>query len=310
MHDQQTSSVAYAITTDNLSRQYGSVTAVKELHLRVLTGSVYGFLGPNGAGKTTTIRMLLGLLRPDRGDIHIMGCSIRQQREKVLRYVGALVETPSLYAHLTGRENLEITRRLLNVSTSHIDEVLNRVDLTAAAHRTVRGYSLGMRQRLALALALLGRPKILILDEPMNGLDPSGMQDMRHLIRLLSQEQGITIFLSSHMLSEVEHVATHIGIIQRGQLIFQGPLADLQQQRQEYIVVRVNQPELALQILTQSGWQVSYGQDQQLIISLRGEENIARVNALLAQHGLNVFHLSTETPSLEETFLHITQATG
>jgi ABC-2 type transport system ATP-binding protein len=296
-----------AIETEHLSRQYGRIAAVTDINLLVPSGSIYSFLGPNGAGKTTTIRMLLGLIRPHNGQIRIFGQSIHEQREQVLRQVGALVETPSLYSHLSGRENLEVTRRLLDVSGQRINEVLKLVDLVAAADRPVRGYSLGMRQRLALGLALLGTPRLLILDEPTNGLDPAGIHEIRHLIRRLVYEQGITVFLSSHLLSEVEQIATHIGIIRSGKLLFQGLLSELQERRREQVIVQVDRPEEALQVLEQAGWEASCGSDQQLVIAAQGQNDTARVNAVLAKRGFHIFHLSLKTPSLEDIFLNLTQ---
>ncbi|HYL99015.1 MAG TPA: ATP-binding cassette domain-containing protein, partial [Blastocatellia bacterium] len=213
-----------AIQTANLTRRYGSLTAVDGLSLEVPRGSIYGFLGPNGAGKTTTIRMLLGLINPDAGEVILLGLPLRRNRIALLSRVGTLVETPSIYPNLTGRENMEVTRRLRAVARSRVDRVLQIVRLDKDAGRKAIEYSLGMRQRLALALALLGDPELLILDEPTNGLDPSGIHEMRELIRRLPSEHNATIFLSSHLLSEVEQVATHIGIVNKGALSFQGPL--------------------------------------------------------------------------------------
>src|SRR5262245_53764669 len=223
----------HAIETDGLTRRFGSQLAVENLNLTAPEAGVYGFLGPNGAGKTTTIRMLLGLIRPDAGEVRLFGAPLAADRRSLMRLVGALVETPSLYPHLTGRENMEITRRLLNAPGKSIDNALEVVKLAQDANRRVREYSLGMRQRLGLALALLNKPKLLILDEPTNGLDPAGIHEMRDLIRRLPEEFGATVFLSSHLLSEVEQLATHIGIIHEGSLLFQGTLAELQAQRQD-----------------------------------------------------------------------------
>jgi ABC-type multidrug transport system ATPase subunit len=213
-----------AITTSGLTRRFGMLTAVDDLDLRVPRSSIYGFLGPNGAGKTTTIRLLLGLIRPHAGEVQLFGEPLRQRRMVLLRRVGALVESPSLYPNLTGRENLEVTRRLIGGEKAQIGQALHIVHLEDAADRRVGGYSSGMKQRLSLALALLNTPELLILDEPTNGLDPAGIQEMRDLIVRLPQEYGVTVFLSSHLLAEVEQVATHIGIIRQGRLRFQGTL--------------------------------------------------------------------------------------
>jgi len=216
------------ITTEQLTKTFNHHLVVNNIDLAVPTQSIYGFLGPNGAGKTTTIRMLLGLVRPSHGQISLLGKPLKSQKKDILRHVGALVETPSLYRHLTGKENLRVTATMLHVGNKRIDEVLQIVDLTEAANKRVMHYSQGMKQRLGLALALLNTPQILILDEPTNGLDPAGIRDMRHLIQSLPQEFGMTVFLSSHLLNEIEQVATHVGILHHGKLLFQGRLVDLQ----------------------------------------------------------------------------------
>ena len=204
-----------AIQTRALSRLFPGGHGVHDLALSVPAGSIYGFLGPNGAGKTTTIRLLLGLLQPQAGEVALFGHDLRTQRAKALAQVGALVESPALYGHLTGRDNLEVTRRLLALPRPRIDTVLERVGLLNDGHRRVREYSLGMRQRLAIAQAMLSSPRLLVLDEPGNGLDPAGILDMRHLLRGLAAE-GITVFVSSHQLGEVEQVATHVGVLRAG----------------------------------------------------------------------------------------------
>jgi ABC-type multidrug transport system ATPase subunit len=193
----------FIIETNDLTRRFGSVKAVDGVSLRVPPGSIYGFLGPNGAGKTTTIRMLLGLIRPNAGEVSLFGRSLSEQRLELLRRVGSLVESPSLYPHLTGWENLELIRRMVGGKPSEIEHALAVVRMEDAAHRLVREYSLGMRQRLGLAVALYGQPELLILDEPTNGLDPAGIHEMRELICSLPHE-GLTVFLSSHLLSEVD----------------------------------------------------------------------------------------------------------
>lgn len=204
-----------AIRTQCLSRRFGLQQAVDGLKLTVPPGRIYGFLGPNGAGKTTTIRMLLGLLRPSAGQIWLFGQPLHADRCRLLRRVVALVEVPSLYEHLTGRENLDVARRLLGTARAQVDRVLALVRLTGDADRPVRTYSLGMKQRLGLALALLDEPDLLILDEPTNGLDPAGIHETRVLIRELPEQHGITVFLSSHLLGEVEQVADTVGILHR-----------------------------------------------------------------------------------------------
>lgn len=297
----------YAIETMSLSRRFGDIIAVDKLDLHVPQGSIYGFLGPNGSGKTTTIRMLIGLIHPDKGNVHIFNLQLEKQRIAALEQIGALVELPSLYPHLTGWENIELTRRLVNVNPSHIQRVLSIVDLAADARRLVRGYSLGMRQRLALALALLREPKLLILDEPTNGLDPAGIHEMRNLIRTLPVEHGITVFISSHLLSEVEQMATDVGIIHSGKLLFQGPLSELQAQQREQIVIETNNPEYAIQILQAAGWAVTSKQNGRLVVAGHPATKAAQINATLVHAGLDVFALHHIRPSLEEMFLHFTK---
>lgn len=297
---------AMAIETRGLTRRFGTHLAVGSIHLGAPAAGVYGFLGPNGAGKTTTIRMLLGLIRPDAGEVFIFGESLAANRNELLRRVGALVETPSLYSHLTGRENLEFTRRLLGATPALIDRAPDIVKLTANAHRRVREYSLGMRQRLGLALALLNEPRLLILDEPANGLDPAGIHEMRDLIRRLPMEFGITVFLSSHLLSEIEQVADHIGIINAGRLVFQGTLGELQSQRQPMLTVGVRNAVQAQRELVAAGWPVQQIATDLLQIKAVAENDAIAINRLLMRHQFDVFHLALAQASLEDIFLSLT----
>ena len=295
------------IQTTELTRRFGALTAVDRLALHVPRGSVYGFLGPNGAGKTTTIRMLLGLIRPNHGEVQLFGEPLRRNRGDLLGRLGALVEAPSVYPNLTGRENLEVTRRLTGGKRTHIGRVLTIVRLEDAAGRPVRGYSNGMRQRLGLALALLGEPELLILDEPTNGLDPSGIQEMRDLIVRLPKEFGVTVFLSSHLLAEVEHVASHIGIIHKGSLRFQGTLSDLHAQMEEQVVLGVDQPEKAKLLLEEAGWTAhKNGGGHRVTVAANGRSDAALISAQLVRAGVNLFHLSLEQPTLEDIFMTLT----
>jgi ABC-type multidrug transport system ATPase subunit len=295
-----------AITTFGLTRRFGSLTAVDGLDLRVPRGSIYGFLGPNGAGKTTTIRLLLGLLRPHAGEVRLLGESLDRNRMALLRRIGALVESPSLYPNLTGRENLEVTRRLIGGEKAQIGQALHVVRMEDVADRRVGGYSTGMKQRLGLALALLSTPEVLILDEPTNGLDPAGIHEMRELLCRLPREYGVTVFLSSHLLAEVEQVATHIGIIQEGRLRFQGTLADLHAQMKEQVVLGVDQPDKARNLLHQTGWTVHGNGGQRLTVAANGRSDAAMINAQLVEADVNVYHLKLEQPTLEDIFLTLT----
>ena len=216
--------MTYAIQTHQLSYRRGQQLIVDKLNLQVPVGSIFGFLGPNGSGKTTTIRLLLGLIRPTKPDIFLFGQAIQENRLSILSKIGALIEAPVLYPQLSGYENMEIGRLARQVGRNQIESVLDLVGLTQAATKLVECYSLGMRQRLGIALALLGNPELLILDEPTNGLDPAGIREIRRLLVDLSQVHGKTVFISSHLLSEMEKLVTHVGILHHGQLLFQGPL--------------------------------------------------------------------------------------
>jgi ABC-type multidrug transport system ATPase subunit len=293
---------ASAIETHGLTRRFGTRTVVDRVDLRVPAECVYGFLGPNGAGKTTTIRLLLGLIRPDAGGVDLFGEPFSRDS---LRRVGSLVESPSLYPHLTGRENLEATRRLLAAPRSGIDRALETSRLQDDADRLVRDYSLGMKQRLGLALALLTAPRLLVLDEPTNGLDPAGIHEMRDLLRRLPREHGVTVFLSSHLLAEVEQIAGFVGIIHEGRLTFQGPLAELRDRQRGHLRLGVRRPEAALELLRGAG--IAARADGGTFVHVDGDaREAASVNRLLVEGGHDVFHLSVERQSLEAIFLGLT----
>lgn len=299
------------ILVSDVWKSYGTVQAVRGLSLDVPARSVFGFLGPNGAGKSTTIRLVLGLQRPDRGEVHLFGRPLRRERLALLRRVGSLVESPSLYLHLTGRENLEVHRRLLNLPKREVDEALATVGLTAAADRVVRSYSSGMKQRLGLAEALLGNPELLILDEPTNGLDPAGIHEVRELIRGLPMRRGVTVFLSSHLLSEIEQVATHLAIVSHGELKFQGAREDLHALSRAKIRVEVSDTERALALLSGFGLRAAaHGSRIEIDPTPKAELpaiDAAGINAMLVGEGIRVSHVSLERRSLEELFLDLTR---
>ncbi len=296
------------IETHELTRRFGRVVAVNGLDLSVPAGCVYGFLGPNGAGKTTTIRMLLGLLRPDQGGVRLFGEALNGNRQRVLGKVGSLVESPSLYPNLTGRENLQLYGRLLGVDAAEVARTLGIVRMAGAADRLVRGYSTGMRQRIGLAVALLGRPSLLILDEPTSGLDPAGILEMRQLLQGLPEAFGVTIFLSSHLLNEVEQVANVIGIIHQGKLVFQGSPQSLQERLGGSAIIEVDKPDRACQILTGLGWQVHRNGGASLSLVSKDALTLAQANTQLVMQGINVLRLSQEKRSLEDIFLTLTQS--
>ncbi|MBG0770728.1 MAG: ABC transporter ATP-binding protein [Anaerolineaceae bacterium] len=294
------------IQTQHLTRRFGSVVAVSDLDLAVPKGCVYGFLGPNGAGKTTTIRMLLGLIHPNQGSIQIFGSDLKKNRLRTLENVGSLAAAPSLYPNLTGRENLLVFSKLLGVPKTDIERVLEIVQMQPAANRMVRHYSTGMRQRLGLATALLNHPTLLILDEPTNGLDPAGILEMRQLLRGLPEAFGVTVFLSTHLLNEVEQIATQIGIINNGKLIFQGSPEHLQNELSGNAILEVDNLDRARHILTGMGWKVSQNGDHTLSIVSQNDHALAQANAQLVSQGIEVYHLSQEKRSLEEIFLSLT----
>jgi ABC-type multidrug transport system ATPase subunit len=293
-----------AIESRGLTRTFGSCTAVNGIELRVPRGIIYGFLGPNGAGKTTTIRLLLGLLRPTSGTILLNGELLTQERRELMRGIGALVETPSLYPHLTGQENLEVTRRILKLPRSRVADALALSGLTADANRVVRAYSLGMRQRLGLALAWLGDPSLLMLDEPANGLDPAGIRELRGHLQQLVHDHDVTIFLSSHVLNEVEQVADYIGIINRGQLLFQGKLRELQRYQAPLTVVADRGFDAAA-LLKANGWQVLKDSENLLEVQISLDEDIAAINRCLLDNGLHVYRLERRQETLEDLFLRM-----
>ena len=218
---------ANIIETHELTKVYGNFTAVSHLNLHIRKGSVYGFLGPNGAGKSTTMKMFLGLTRPTEGYFFIDGKTYPADRMEILRSTGSFIESPAYYGNLTGEENLDIIRRILGLPRSAVDDALEIVGLTQFRRRQARKYSLGMKQRLGLAEALLGRPPLLILDEPTNGLDPVGIHEIRTLIKSLPRQYDCTVLVSSHLLSEVELMADDIGILNHGRLLFEGTLTGL-----------------------------------------------------------------------------------
>ena len=215
------------ITTEQLTKKYKNFTSVNNVSLHIRKGSIYGFLGPNGAGKSTTMKMLLGLTKPTSGSFTIDGKHFPADRLAILKEIGSFIESPSFYSNLTGRENLDIIRRILKLPKSTVDEALELVGLTEFGDRLAKKYSLGMKQRLGLAGALLGRPPILILDEPTNGLDPSGIHEIRNLVKSLPTLYNCTVLISSHMLSEIELMADDIGILNHGRLLFEGSLDEL-----------------------------------------------------------------------------------
>ena len=294
------------IETDDLCKRYGAALRVSHLNLRVPEGSVYGFLGPNGAGKSTTLKMLLGLVRPTAGNIRVLGKSMDgAKRLEVLRQVGSLIESPSYYGHLTGKENLRIVQTLRDVPEKDIREVLEIVRLEGQRDKKVAHYSLGMKQRLGLAAALLGYPKLLILDEPTNGLDPAGIQEMRELIRSLPERFGMTVVVSSHMLSEIDQMADHVAIIREGELVFQDSLSALHSRSRHHLALRTTNNPVARLLMAEK--EISCHEEEgYLILPILSDEDAARLTGFLAEHRLGVVRLEERQKSLEDIFLERT----
>jgi len=300
-----------AIVTENLRKRFRGVNAVDGVDLDVPEGAIFGFLGPNGAGKTTTIRLILGLLTPNKGRIHLFGSDLRRNRKNALKSVGVAFETPAHYEHLTGRENLDITRRLLKLEKSEIDRVLSTVELTHVGDRLVRKYSLGMRHRLGLARALLGNPKLLVFDEPTNGLDPVGIREMRDFIKTLPGRTGATVFVSSHHLAEIEQMASHVAVINLGQVVFQGAMSELKSLHAPRLELSCNDAVNALQRLTAAGFDARSRADR-LVLELAdahgAEREAASVNRMLVEAGFDIHHLAIAPWTLEEMFLQLVGA--
>lgn len=293
------------ITTTGLCKQYGKFLRVKDLDLRVPEGVVYGFLGPNGAGKSTTMKMLLGIARPTAGIIRVFGQQVKSRnRLSILKHVGSLIESPSYYGHLTGAENLRIICVLKGVPVSDINRVLQIVRLENQQDKKVSQYSMGMKQRLGLACALLGNPKLLILDEPTNGLDPAGMQEMRELIRSLPQRYGMTVMVSSHLLSEIDQIAANVGIISQGELVFQDRLVSLHERSRPSIAVRTLNNQAAEKILDEQGVSCLKQNDYLLLPKLSDNELAGHISRLAGNIG--VVRIEERRKSLEEIFLELT----
>ena len=294
------------IETHDLCKQYGNALRVAHLDLDVPEGSVYGFLGPNGAGKSTTLKMLLGLVRPTAGSIRVLGKNMDgKNRLAVLRQVGSLIESPSYYGHLTGEENLRIVQTLRNVPEKNIREVLQIVRLDGQRGKKVAHYSLGMKQRLGLAAALLGFPRLLILDEPTNGLDPAGIQEMRELICSLPGQFGMTVLVSSHLLSEIDQMADHVGIIREGELVFQDTLAALHARSRHHLALRTTDNGEAARLLGESRIPCTL-EEGYLILPLLTDADAAKLSRFLAAHRVDLLRMEERQKSLEDIFLELT----
>ncbi|MGA7910824.1 MAG: ABC transporter ATP-binding protein [Candidatus Dormiibacterota bacterium] len=294
-----------ALRTIALSKSYGKRLAVDRLDLEVERSELFGFLGPNGAGKTTTIRMALGLIAPTSGSVEILGREVRSHRSEVLPRVGALVESPALYSYMSGRDNLRAVGNLLGgVPEKRIDDVLDVVSLKGRDHDRVRTYSMGMKQRLGLAVALLNDPDLLILDEPANGLDPAGIVEMRDLLRGLAA-QGKTVFISSHVLTEVQQICTRVAIINHGQLVRVAPVQELLKSSGEF-EVKVDAPEDLVGLLRRQPWAPQARSEDGVVVTTAPEGRGRNLIKFLVENGQAPDSVSERQQDLEEIFLSLT----
>lgn len=292
------------LRTSNLTKHYGTRIAVNQLNLDVRRGEIVGFLGPNGAGKTTSIRMILGLIAPTAGQVEVFGRNLATERTSLLPRIGALVETPALYLHLTGRENLRAVGAILGVSRQRIDTVLELVRLHTRQKERVRRYSLGMKQRLGLAIALLNDPDLLILDEPANGLDPEGIVEMRDLLHRLADE-GKTVFLSSHLLGEVQQICSRVVFLNAGKLVADKTVAELTRGQGEY-TVQIEHPQEALALLQQQPWgKQARLEDSGQLLTPAPNESGRDLYAFLVQAGFPPESLAPATRNLEDVFFSL-----
>jgi ABC-2 type transport system ATP-binding protein len=297
----------YAIETVGLNFNFGNQTIVKDLSLQVPKGSIYGFLGPNGAGKTTTIKILLNLLKSPADQVFIFGKEINSNRIAILKRVGALVEQPAIYGHLTGKENLINRCILLGIKKTKADEMLALVGLTEAANKKASKYSLGMKQRLGIAQALISDPELLLLDEPTNGLDPNGIIEVRNLMIELATKHQKTILVSSHLLAEIERTATHVGIINKGQLLFQGTIDELHLLSKPMLEIEVNNIENASAFIAKTGYEIITQTDKKITVPFTSAQKSGELNTLLIQNGFTVSSLYQQKKDLENLFLDITK---
>lgn len=297
------------IETKNLNFSYSkNEPLIKNLNLTIERGQIYGYLGPNGAGKTTSIRILLGLLQAGSGEIKIFGNKLEDNRNEIMKNIGALVEDPSFYYHISGRENLKIFCNYRNINHSRIDEVLQIVNLSSAGKKAVKKYSTGMKQRLGIALALLPDPELIILDEPTNGLDPKGMVEIRELLISLNKDHNKTIFLSSHLLNEVEKVCTRVGIINNGELIYQGAVDDLIKIGTNNLIVEfsTSNNESAGKNLSLKGYVINSHINGTLKINLENKSQISSVIDHLRQSDLEIYKVNILN-NLEDLFITMTE---
>ncbi|NDI36402.1 ABC transporter ATP-binding protein [Chengkuizengella sediminis] len=290
----------------NVTKKINNRTIIDQVSFSVNKGEIYGFLGPNGAGKTTTIRMIVGLMSINEGDILINGTSISKDFEKAMHSIGAIVENPEMYKYLSGYQNLiHYARMIPGISNARIDEVTELVGLKDRIHDKVKRYSLGMRQRLGIAQALLHKPSILILDEPTNGLDPAGIRELRDYLRILANE-GTSTLVSSHLLSEMELMCDRVAIIKEGKIIEEKSLSEYTNQQQNKFVFEVDQPEEAFQLIKEQYKDKEINMLENGFVLLLNREEVPKINMFLVQEGFLVYSIYSTSKSLEDQFLELT----
>lgn len=299
----------YSIETKGLSYRYaGSTTILNDINMEVPVNSIYGFLGANGAGKTTSIRLLLGLLRKQSGEVNFFGKPFTKNRIDILKRTGSLVETPSIYNQLTAAENLLVLQKIYRFPITRIAAVLDMVGLSETGNKRAGKFSLGMKQRLGIAMAMVHNPELLILDEPTNGLDPSGMVEVRELLKKLHRENGMTILISSHILSEIEKLVTHTGIISGGQLIFQGTLQELvkKQTSGAEVIITTSKPIQCLQLVSQFDSQAKID-DGKVVFKCSEKDKVAEIVKQLVYQDIEVYEVSVSGGNLESVFMSLTK---
>lgn len=297
------------IQTKALSFRYSKhYRVLEDISLNIPRGSIYGFLGPNGAGKSTTMRLLTGII-PEQGkeSIYLFGEPLKNQLPEVFHRIGSLVESPALYLHLSGINNLRYVAKVRGIGYDKIPSVLDRVDLSKAGNFKVKQYSLGMKQRLAIAMALLSEPELLLLDEPVNGLDPTGIVEVRKLLVKLNQENGVTIFVSSHLLSEIEKMCTHVGIIHKGKLKFEGTMRELSAQSGKLNVqITTDYAERWVDVIKEVYSDVNLVNETQFVVLIRDKSEIPALSKLVIERGINLYELRI-MGGLEEWFMTLTK---
>lgn len=291
----------------NVSKKIGKKQILKDITLEVKQGEVFGFVGPNGAGKTTLIKTMLGLYKQDSGSITINGFNIKTEFEKAMENIGAIIENPEMYDYLSGKDNLKIYKMISNSSDEALEEIIKTVKLENRINNKVKTYSLGMRQRLGLAQALISKPKLLILDEPTNGLDPIGIKELRDLLKKISKEKNISVFVSSHILSEIELMCDRIAIIDGGSLIEIKDLKDKKQDVKDKVLFEVSNPKLASEHLNKQNYKNEIS-DNHVVVETK-KEDIPNINKLLVNNNINVFEIKTIKKTLEDEFIEKTKGT-